>query len=89
MTLSFRREQILFFGSFFPKVLLEPQAKFPQSSPVTAKAAKTRSTGGGQSQSSQDTLHARQWMPTQLTSLRKTVPTQHLSLKNVKPYPAI
>ena len=47
MTLSFRREQILFFGSFFPKVLLEPQAKFPQSSPVTAKAAKTRSTHPG------------------------------------------
>ena len=47
MTLNFRREEIFFFGSFFPKVLLEPQAKFPQSSPVTVKAVKTRSTGGG------------------------------------------
>lgn len=40
-----RRNCIL--DSFFPKVLLEPHAKFPNSSPVTAKYAKTRNIGRG------------------------------------------
>lgn len=48
ITLNFRREGIVFVITFFlSKMLLEPYAKFPNSSSVTAKHAQTRGIGRG------------------------------------------